>query len=85
MYGQYFAQLLGFQKNLIIFGIRKQECMAIVRRCLHDNKFNCFDKSPAFDEQTDRQTDTHSVYRACIASRGKSYYLVVFPDVTVLL
>jgi len=51
---------------------------AIVWCCLCDPTFSRFSRTPTCDRQTDRQTDTgrrtqgHSIYRACIASRGKN-------------
>jgi len=44
----------------------------MVRQCLRDDMFSCFDGTLARDRQTDRQTHGHSIYRASIASRGKN-------------
>jgi len=53
-----------------IFGTRKLDLWAIVRRCMRDPMFSRFRTVPSCDRRMDRQTHDDSIYRASIASRG---------------
>ena len=41
--------------------------------CLCDPMFSRFSRKPTCDRRTDGRTQSHSIHRACIASRGKKY------------
>jgi len=44
----------------MIFGTRKLDSWAIMRRCLRDPMFSRFDTIPECDRQTHTQTDTQT-------------------------
>jgi len=47
----------GFRRDIAIrFGVEKLECVATRRRKMFNDTFSCFDRIPACDRQTGRQT-----------------------------
>jgi len=53
-----------------IFGARKLKSLGYRTALFHDPMFNCFDRTPTCDRETEGRTHDNRIYRPSIASRG---------------